>query len=238
MTLRIETWVSRHAGPDRAAALDRYRSLAGGYDASCGRIHGIRAAAIDALQLRGGETVFDVACGTGATLLALADRVGAAGRVIGVEQSAEMAAIAATRIGQARPTAAISLLVGAVEETRLPVVADAMLFCYTHDVLQNPDAVRHLMRHARPGATLAVAGMKFLPWWWGAPLNLFTGFRARHYLTTYRGLSRPWEPLAAYCHPLTVVRTFHAGTSYLAVGTVSAAPSDAPPAPTRQPAAA
>jgi len=206
--------------PDREQALARYRALAAGYDATCKRIVEIRAAAIDALLLRGGETVFDVACGTGATLLPLARAVGTSGRVVGIEQSAEMADIARTRVHDAQHHDVVSLAVTAVEEARLAHPADALLFCYTHDVLQNPQAVRHLMRRAKRGARVAVAGMKFLPWWWGAPLNLFTGFRARHYLTTYRGLLSPWSPLLPYCRDLRVVRSFHLGTSYLAVGTV------------------
>jgi ubiquinone/menaquinone biosynthesis C-methylase UbiE len=75
----------RH-GPDRETALARYRALASGYDASCGRIVNIHRAAIDALELRGSETVFDVACGTGAALVELAERVGPAGTVVGIEQ--------------------------------------------------------------------------------------------------------------------------------------------------------
>lgn len=41
--------------------------------------------AIDALALRRGDIVVDVGCGTGQTLLQLADRVGVEGRVIGVD---------------------------------------------------------------------------------------------------------------------------------------------------------
>jgi ubiquinone/menaquinone biosynthesis C-methylase UbiE len=208
-------------GPDRDAALARYRAMAAGYDATCTRILPLREAAIDSLALKGGETVFDVACGTGATLLPLAAKVGAAGKVIGIEQSPEMAEIARTRIEDSQSPARVTVLVAAVEDAPLAEDADALLFSYTHDVLQNPLAVRHLMRHARPGARLAVLGMRFLPWWWGAPLNLFTGYRARHYLTTFRGLSQPWKPLQPYSQDLRLVRSFHCGTSYLAVGTVA-----------------
>jgi arsenite methyltransferase len=207
--------------PSREDALARYRNLATGYDDTCRRILTIRQTAIDALRLAGGETVFDVACGTGPTLIDLAARVGARGTVIGIEQSAEMAAIAVARAAQAQ--ASVSVLVSAMEDAALTTQADALLFCYTHDVLQNERAVSHLMRHAKPGARVAVAGMKFLPWWWGAPINLFTGYRARHYLTTYRGLQAPYAPLLAYCPDLTVIGTFHLGTSYVAAGTVRAA---------------
>ena len=208
--------------PDREKALARYRAMAADYDASCRRILGMRQTAIDSLELKGGETVFDVACGTGPTLLALADKVGPKGKVIGIEQSPEMAEIARTRVDDSGTATPVSVLVAAVEDAPLDQQADALLFSYTHDVLQNAAAVRHLMQHVRPGARVAVLATRFLPWWWGAPLNLFTGFRSRNYLTTFRGLSKPWEPLQPYCPDVRFVRGYYCGTSCLAVGTVAA----------------
>jgi ubiquinone/menaquinone biosynthesis C-methylase UbiE len=41
----------------------------------------------DLLEVRPGDSVLDVGCGTGTDVLALADRVGAAGRVVGVDNS-------------------------------------------------------------------------------------------------------------------------------------------------------
>lgn len=212
-------------GPDRAMALARYRAMAAGYDATCARIEAIRSAAVDALQLSPGDTVFDVACGTGPQLVQLARRVSPGGRVLGIEQSPEMADIAHARVNRVGSSVSVSVLVAPVEDARPECVADALLLSYTHDVLQNPAAVLTLLRHARPGARVVLAGMRFLPWWWAAPLNLIVGYRARHYLSTYRGLRQPWAPLLPHCPDLKVVRTFHAGTSYLAVGTIGAAAS-------------
>lgn len=86
------------AHPNRYRSVSDYRDLASTYDASCRRIGYIRSAAVNALVLQPGQTVFDVACGTGATLLELACRVGPRGRVIGIDHSPEMAAIARQRI--------------------------------------------------------------------------------------------------------------------------------------------
>jgi SAM-dependent methyltransferase len=46
--------------------------------------------AMDALRLLSGETVVDVGCGAGQTLLQLAERVGADGRIVGVDISAPL----------------------------------------------------------------------------------------------------------------------------------------------------
>ena len=48
--------------PDPARALANYRVLAAGYDSTCRYIAPLRQRAIDALQLRPGETVLDIAC--------------------------------------------------------------------------------------------------------------------------------------------------------------------------------
>ena len=199
--------------PDPQLSLRRYADHAASYDATCHRILGIRAAAIEALQLRPGDVVYDVACGTGATLAALAERVGPAGRVIGIEHSPEMAAIARSRAG-----ANTEIVESAVEELRLDARADAMLLSYTHDVLQSPAAVQRLAQHAAPGCRVAVTGIRFLPWWYGWPVNLVMAVRSRPYITTFSGLRRPYALLERHCRDFRRVRTFHLGSSYLAVG--------------------
>ena len=200
--------------PDPQLSQRNYARHAAGYDATCRRIEGIRADAIDALGLRPGDTVIDVACGTGATLPALAQRVGPTGRVIGIEHCAEMAAIA-----RARAPANTEVLMSAIEEAELATRADAMLLSYTHDVLQSPAAVRRLAQLGMPGCRLAVAGIRFLPWWYGWPVNLVMALRSRPYITTYSGLRQPWALLARHCDDFRMIRTYHAGSSYLGTGT-------------------
>lgn len=56
---------------------------------------GIRA--MDALRVQLGETVVDLGCGTGQTLLQLAERVGAGGHIIGVDISAPLLDVARNR---------------------------------------------------------------------------------------------------------------------------------------------
>lgn len=56
---------------------------------------GIRA--MDALHIRPGETVVDLGCGTGQTLLQLAERVGAGGHVVGIDISAPLLKAARSR---------------------------------------------------------------------------------------------------------------------------------------------
>ena len=83
--------------PDTEAALRSYRALASRYGEACVGIAAVREYALSRLDTRPGEVVADVACGSGAMLPALAARVGTRGRVIGIEQSDEMLALARGR---------------------------------------------------------------------------------------------------------------------------------------------
>ncbi len=206
-------------GAKHDLSLARYRELAPGYDGTCSRIEGIRAAAIESLGLRGGEHVADIACGTGATLVSLARAVGPAGRVTGIELSPDMAELARARVAMAGVAAQARIIVGPVENLGETETFDAFFLCYTHDVLQSSAAIAAMSAAAKPGARIVVVGARFLPWWWGFGLNLFTAYRARNYLTTYRGLGQPWRTLTRYAPDFHVMGTDHFRTSYLGVGT-------------------
>jgi demethylmenaquinone methyltransferase/2-methoxy-6-polyprenyl-1,4-benzoquinol methylase len=214
-------WIANlHRSPDAALALARYARMASTYDSTCHRIEPLRALAIQSLALRPGETVIDVACGTGVTTEVLARMVGPGGRVVGIELSPSMAARAAQRLGNAGMDHA-RIEVAAVERATLAEQADAFLFSFTHDVLQQSDAIEALRRMAKSGARYAVLGMRTLPWLWGWPVNLFVMWRARRYLTTFHGLAAPWALLEAASREFRLVGCWHAGTSYLATGTLA-----------------
>ena len=213
----LENFGSR---PNAARALHNYRALALKYDITCERIEALRRRAVDELALRSGEIVFDIACGTGTTLPLLADRVAPTGGVIGVELSPDMAALARQRVGAAGLGASVKVIETAVEALRYGLPADAMLFCYTHDVLQSPAAIERLIESARPGARIALLGMKTLPWIWGWPANVFNLYRARRYLTTYGNLDRPWRLLEERGAVLREVHSALWGSAYIAVGTL------------------
>jgi demethylmenaquinone methyltransferase/2-methoxy-6-polyprenyl-1,4-benzoquinol methylase len=201
--------------PSTQRAVDNYRVLAANYDATCTRVEALRIEVINMLKLQAGETVLDIACGTGSTLPLLAAAVGSAGRVVGVELSVEMAAQAAKRVAHL-PQASI------VQTSMInysPIYkADALLMCYAQDVLQCSKTVDQLIAASKPGARIALVGMQTLPWLWGWPVNLFNLYRARRYLTTYANMDKPWRLLEERGAQLRLVRTALWGSAYLVVG--------------------
>jgi demethylmenaquinone methyltransferase/2-methoxy-6-polyprenyl-1,4-benzoquinol methylase len=153
------------AAPDPERALARYREHAANYDASAARTLPLRYRAIWNLELAPGDAVLDVACGTGLSFPILQDAIGPAGRLVGVELSPEMAALAQARIDRARWTNA-TLIVARMEDADLAPPRgpfDAVAFNFTHDVLQSEAALAKIFAACRPGARGAVAGSNLLP---------------------------------------------------------------------------
>jgi len=85
-------------------------------------------------------------------------------------------------------------------------------------VLQSPRALANIFAACRPGARVAVAGSKLLPWWL-APFNGYVRRNNAPYMTTFDGLDRPWLHLERFVPGLTR-RSALLGAGYLGWGTV------------------
>jgi len=165
--------------------------------------------------------VLDVGCGTGLSLRMLRERVGEAGHVYGVDQSPEMAQRAIARV-QEHGWHNVSVLQTAAQDVRLPRPVDALLFHYTHDILHSQAAIHNLFSMARPGARVAIAGIKYFPSWL-APLNLWVYLKNVPYNGAPGGLRRPWEHVAGFLCDLSITPT-QFGMGYLAVARVANGP--------------
>ena len=201
--------------PDHRLAIERYREHAPRYDASAARTMPLRRRTIERLGLRRGDAVLDVGCGTGLSFALLASAVGADGRVVGVELSPAMAGLARERVAEAGWTN-VRVVEAAVEDAALPGPFDAVLFNFTHDVLQSPVALARIFATVRPGARVAVSGSRLLPRWL-EPVNALVRRMNAPYMTTFAGLRRPWRHLAEYIPDLRV-RSALWGAAYVACG--------------------
>jgi arsenite methyltransferase len=182
---------------DNERSIELYRRKAAAYDASAKFTMPLRRRTIALLQLQPGQTVLDVGSGTGLSFALLRDAVGDQGRVLGFEQSPDMFALAEQRVAQAA-WGNVWQANAAAETVRLPELADAVLFNYTHDICRTPAAVNNILRQVKPGARVAMAGIKFFPWWTG-PLNLLAWLKNRPYNAKAADLWTPWSHVAAQC---------------------------------------
>ncbi|MGE0854192.1 MAG: class I SAM-dependent methyltransferase [Hyphomicrobiaceae bacterium] len=103
--------------------------------------------------VRKGDRVLDVACGTGALTLAVAEIVGPSGSVVGLDANPQMLAVAR------RKSARIDWLEGRAEalplpDTSLDAVVSQFGFMFFED---RPQTLREMIRVLRPGGRLAVA---------------------------------------------------------------------------------
>lgn len=204
-------------GPDRDAALEQYRRRAGVYDLELAFFEPIRRLAISRLELRPGDVVFDVGCGTGLSLTMLRQGVGAKGRIVGIEQSPEMFEQARRRVARAR-WARVTLTCSPVEDADLRIKADAALFHFTHDILQRPEAIANVLSHLKPGARVVASGLKWAAPWLMQPVNLLVLPAALRSVTSLTGMDRPWQLLQEQLGRMTVESRLLGG-AYVASGT-------------------
>jgi ubiquinone/menaquinone biosynthesis C-methylase UbiE len=212
---------SRRPGPDRDAALEQYRRRASVYDLELALFEPVRRRAVAWLAPRPGDTVLDVGCGTGLSLALLQAAVGPSGQVVGIEQSPQMIEKARQRV-QRHGWRNVSLLCAPAEEATLQGRADAALLHFTHDVMQSDEALDHVLRHLKPGATLVASGLKWAPPW-AVPVNLLVWPAALRSVSSLAGLHRPWHKLARKVGE-PERQTMLAGAVYLARSRVPAKP--------------
>jgi arsenite methyltransferase len=196
-------------------SIERYRAVAARYDESAERTMPLRRRTIALLQLQPGQAVLDVGAGTGLSYSLLREGVGEQGLVMAFEQSPDMFEQARGRVVR-EGWRNVWHACRDAETIRLPQPADAVLFNYTHDILRTPAAVDNIMGQVHPGARVAVAGMKFFPWWTG-PLNLLPWLKNRPYNARPADLWHPWDLLERWCVGFSRVST-HAGMGYIALG--------------------
>jgi SAM-dependent methyltransferase len=178
---------------------------------------GVRRRAVEAMNLQPGQTVVDIACGTGLNLAALRAGVGAAGCVIGIDMSSEMLAVAQGRV-RGGGWQNVELINAGVGEASLSALADAALFSFTHDILYSPDATRAALEYLRPGARVVACGamQKWFPgrlgWWLPTLIS-------RRYAGDREPMERPWDGLTTHLEDVEARRlAAYLGTMYLCVG--------------------
>jgi ubiquinone/menaquinone biosynthesis C-methylase UbiE len=197
--------------------LPAYSQNARSYERDTAAFQRYREAVVEALPLRLGQVVLDVGSGTGLCCGMLRDKVGPQGRVVGIEESPQMAAVAREHIAS-EGWDNVTVVEAPAEDAEIAVTADAALFCAVHDILQSPDALRNVMSSLRPKARVAAGGGK-----WATPLmvavnTMVTSLHAP-YVRTFEGFGKPWDHLEQLVEDVRV-REIGFGAGYIMTGTV------------------
>ncbi len=163
--------------------MNRYRIAARSYDFISGErwlYQQGRVAAVALLQLQPGDAVLDLGCGTGLDFPWLQARIGATGRIVGIDASAAMLAQARRRTARAG-WANVDLVVVDAAQVSAVVAGpfDAVLCSYTLSVMADWDAAwTSATSLLRPGGHIAVVdtGYPTQRWKWLSPM-VFIAFR-------------------------------------------------------------
>lgn len=193
----------------------KYAQHASGYDASADRTMKIRRETIDGLGLKRGDVVLDIACGTGLSFELILEKIGHEGRIVGIEISPEMAKKAIERVKE-NNWKNVEIQIGPVESSIIPRDSSAVLFNYTHDVLQSEVALLKIFEAIQDGAHVSISGMKLI----SGPLSIFNWYvyrLAKPYMSTFEGLNNPWSKIERFVPRLNIKETM-LGSGYIAKG--------------------
>ena len=204
-------------GADLERAVRHYDELAPTYDYATRRIDGVRARAIEALQLQPGDVVLDAGCGTGFCFEMIENAIGPRGKLIGIEPSPAMLARASGRVDDAG-WKNVALLNSSGEAAQLPSAPNAILFSYTHDLIRSRIGLANLFEQSQPGARIAAAGTQLFPRWF-CPGTWYLYYSHRGYITNFEGFETPWSLLAERLDDFAV-RTAPWSQHYVATGRV------------------
>ena len=121
----------------RAQLIETYRKSARHYDLTSRLYYPHRAhrrRAVQALRLRPGDSVVEIACGTGLNFPLIEQEIGPEGRIVGVDLTDAMLVQAQHRI-ERRGWSNISLVQADAAEFEFPTGVDAILATYAHSLL-------------------------------------------------------------------------------------------------------
>ena len=210
--------------PSKGEVADIYRKRAKNYDFTVRlynllgfRIDSYREEAIESLRLKPGNTVVDIACGTGANFLMLQERVGQNGKIIGVDFTDAMLAKARERV-EKKQWRNVELVQSDAALYRFPAKVDGVISTFaTIYMPEFDDVIRNGSRSLVGGGHMAILDFKLpnrrisrlapfafidtLPW------GLSIEMASRH----------PWESMGRYLKGTRLAERY-GGFVFVAVG--------------------
>jgi demethylmenaquinone methyltransferase/2-methoxy-6-polyprenyl-1,4-benzoquinol methylase len=155
---------------------------------------GFRAKAVDRLDLRPGEHVLEIGCGTGRNLPFLSKAVGPHGRVYGVDISPGMLA-KARALCDHNHWRNVELIEGDAAQYRAPTPLDGVMFGLSYNTMPHHLTVlREAWAQLKPGGRLVIMDAKLPPGLGGRLVLPFSLWLMKHTMLG-NPLIKPWEDL-------------------------------------------
>ncbi len=217
MTPAVHAAIAREYTVDIEAIRRKYKRNSVFYNLVDRPLRRVRARAVARLNLRPGESVLDLGCGTGLSVGMLQRAVGRDGRVIGVDASPDMLARARRLVAHHGWTNVRLVEADAASAALAPESVDAVLCFYTHDIMQSDAAIETATAALRPGGRIVAAGAKRTTGLCGLALNAVTETYSRTAISNLDGFDRPWAHLQGRLGPLEIEERLW-GTAYIARG--------------------
>jgi len=212
---------------NRQELVELYRRRAPHYNLSANlyRLLGFREdhyrrQAVDALELRPGDTVVEIGCGTGLNFDYLAPAVGPAGRVVGVDLTDGMLRQARRR-ASAHGWRNIELIESDAANFEFPPGLGGVFSSFALTLVPDyQNVIRRAVAALAPGRSLVVLDLKrpeHMPEWLvrlgvliASPFGVTLDLADRH----------PWEAMRRYCADVSVTEVYF-GFVYIARGYAS-----------------
>ena len=178
---------------------------------------GIRARAVRRLELKAGESVLELGCGTGRNFPWLVEAVGPTGEVFGVDYSEGMLAKASKRC-ERHQWHNIKLLQQDAGKMALPGPVDGVLFSLCYTVMPEPrSALARAWQYLRPNRHVVIMDGKLAHGVWGKLSRPLVMSLCK--ATVLGDPDRqPWEDLRQFT-PQIEMEEINFGTYYICRGT-------------------
>ncbi len=181
------------------------------------RMNRYRRLAVEALSLRRGDTVLDLACGTGLNFPYLEKAIGQEGRIIGVDLTDAMLAQAWERVKVAGWQNVELVQMDLVQYPFPSRVAGILSTLAITLVPEYDDVIRRGAKALQPGGRLAVLDLK-KPLNWPEGLVRFGAWLNKPYGVSLDLADRhPWESVRRHLREVEF-KEFYFGAAYLSVG--------------------
>jgi ubiquinone/menaquinone biosynthesis C-methylase UbiE len=177
----------------------------------------LRRETISRLHLQPGQTVLDLACGTGRNFPLILERIGSTGKLIGVDYTSAMLARAKERVDR-EGWKNVELIYEDVALIDLKRKFDAALCTLAIGVIPDyQEALNRMLTHVKPGGWLAIGDAKRSSGWNGLAFNWLADLLGNGAAEDVS--RRPWESLREMLGDFQYTEWF-SGFFYVASGSV------------------